>query len=451
MEWSWPWLVPIKPWMSPEWVDLLRNLGPAFPGVHASDEDWHLFVTNCSVWPGILFSLGSLASLGVLLRTLCFPGRGGQAPTSRPSSKPLSCVGILALLLILFGATAYLRVGWAAAGTAYTQLESVTTDVGQAESDTHAVMSASNAIVQALDAVPPQCSQFAQAQLGEAKKQVKAYGKIAGDCNQVLSPLKTQLDRLGEWSNGVVDGAVAGPLLPAAVVAFCCVTVLFAVWFTHTGRCAWCCIRSFGPFLFAPTVFFVSVAAAVQLGLGVVTSSFCTNPDASSLSFIARYEGLNSTAFTLSEFYIEGSGRNPILDNLTMLGDQVHEVQQEFDVLRPILELQCPSWHEGTEVANALSAASQSINSTANLLAPDRIYKYYETGVRTDLCEVAINGLAWLVVLQSVAGIVCVPVLTFMADRYLSRWSRWRASQDASRRLLTPGAEPPAQGPAQTP
>lgn len=434
-QFSWPWLVPVRPWLANTWVELLRDIGPAFPPASSSDSEWDDFIVNCCTGSAVVFSVGALASLGILIRT-CACRRRTALPTSRPSSLPLSFVGLLALVLILFGACAYFEVGWQAAGTAKSQLLSVVQDVSIAAKDTTDLHSAAKTVTHCLDAIPQRCAEPVQAQIDAIKGQVEAYRQVVQDCHQVVFPVRRQLEKLGSWGDRVVGLAVAGPLLPTIVVGICCLAVLFAVWFTHTGRCAWCCMRSFGPLLFAPTVLVVSFAAASQLFLGVMISSFCENVDTNALAYVARTEGINSTAYQLSEYYIAGHGTNPILDNLTLAGQQIQQVQQQFAIFGPLLQQQCPEWTEASNLSAALTLAANGINSTASLLAADRVFRYYEVAVRGDLCQDGINGLGWLVVEQCVAGIICVPVLTAMADRYLVRWSRWRAAQDASRSLL---------------
>eukprot|EP00435_Cladocopium_sp_Y103_P037822 s1424_g10.t1 len=187
---------------------------------------------------------------------------------------------------------------------------------------------------------------------------------------------------------------------------------------------------SFGPLLMAPTVLVIAVAAAVQLEIGVVTSSFCADVDSNSLAFIGKLTGYDSEEYQLSKYYITGEGDNPLLMDLSNASEQLSSANASITAYGREVEALC-SWRGLEELEKGAATAQTSLDfgdsvSTSKKANGSTVYQRL---LRQDLCQTTMIGLGWLVLFQVIVGLLLLPLLVCVATRYLQARRGWYQGQ----------------------
>jgi len=184
-----------------------------------------------------------------------------------------------------------------------------------------------------------------------------------------------------------------------------------------------------GPLLFAPAILVVTGFTAAEFGVGMATASFCKDVDVNALTYIKRYA--DNTTYEVSQYYINGTGLNPFLDDLQTAQAKLNEISALFDAFGPIIGQECNSPVAVDTLEKSLIATNAPILTVDQLLDAKNIYPYYKTAVHDNACKTLISGVAWLVVFQLVVGLLCLPCLTTMADSFFARWTFWHSSPAA--------------------
>merc|ERR1711920_646510 len=73
-----------------------------------------------------------------------------------------------------------------------------------------------------------------------------------------------------------------------------------------------------------------------------------------------------------------------------------------------------------------LDSANSSLQQCEALIAPTEIYPCYEASVHSGICGTAIEGFGWLVIFQTVVGVLILPGLAESATTFLARWAAWQ-------------------------
>lgn len=429
-----------RPWEATWWVGFLQSLGPSFPGPVSPQDQWQHFLGRCSLWPALLLLAGVLAAGSVLLCScLCRP-EGQLRPRRRePSRKPTVCLGFFLLLLIVVGTATCWLTGVRAADTAQDQLGRAIQDATAASNEGDVLVSVGDSLVRALDAVSPACPAAVRPQvqqrvdaviqdLQEYQHQVDAYRSVVETLPQQLSDVKA----LGKKVATVIG---AGLMAPMGLVFACCVIVLLTVACTRSGNCTGSFVRCQGCSILSPTVLLVSAAAAAQLEVGIVTSSFCVNVDANTLAYIAHAAGANSTTYAVSQYYIASQGTNPLLEAIGRAGVQLQQVNQSMGEFGGVIAQYCPSWDGAATVTEGLATAQDCLAVGKRLLSADNVNRYYDQAIRQDACKTGVIGLAWLVMFQVAVGMLCLPCLASLANCHLKARAQWHNSRDAGAEL----------------
>jgi len=417
----------VKPYLEVPWVTVLSKLAPLFPPAEsaASSEAWYSFASRCSIPSAVVVLVGACAALAVLIRS-CI--RAGRRPTRRPSSKPVICTSILTLLLVAAGILAYLAVG--GAGTmrvnhAVQEIGSVLDDVATARARGIELKQAGDGIAQAFQQILRECP--AETQLNETLGQeVDRYQAQSARYMEYLDGLPGHLSDHAKnqlfLAAGMVFFSVLGPL---ALVVLCCVAIFAVVCATRGanggGRCSNCCIHGFGAALVTPVVLVVTAVAAGELGAGVALGAFCRDADTNALTVIRQLG--DETLYNISRSYIDG-GVNPLTEALWQGSDSANATIAQLE--KEVVRLEC--------APNATDLLARSAKSTRapfddlrRLLDPAHVYPLYEAAVHDFACTKVVSGLGWLSLSQLVVGVLCLPVLACMADRFFDRWVAWRA------------------------
>lgn len=293
----------------------------------------------------------------------------------------------------------------------------------------------------------PNCSKSAQERLTIAERSVAALLHEVGMYNMNITHVSKRLDAVQASLGRVPPKYLYSLALPLALVIAGCLMVILPVrWSSVAGEkcgrgcgkccasCGSCCLR-FSSVLFAPAIFLVATAAGLEYGIGLAAGSFCEGVDSNVLAYVESFEG--EVAFNASRYYIEGNGSNPLLEKLQQANASLSDVSKQLKIHSHHIQEGCGG--NATDVVDILlrsfAAMERPIDETAELLSAHHMYPYYSKMAHEKLCGSIIGGLAWLVMLQYIVGILCLPLLTCAADSLLQR-QRLFWEHDASRRLV---------------
>jgi len=424
--------------MATWWVEFLEKLGPNFPTPDAPEDTWRHFVVSCSYWPFVLLSFGVLVALGVLCCTCTCQSRT-RTLAQRPSVKWLALIMLLTLGIIVVGTTVYWQTGTMAWHNAISQLDQVVSECTIARDEGGELRSVDVWLLQDLDAIPEACQEKTQGRVNELKEKILHFSALVDKYYFDTEPLPKKLHAIQNLSNGIRAITQIGLLTPMVLVLICCLTVLSAAVCSQRGCFSLLCVRCLGPVVFAPTIIIAAVAGAVELEVGIVMSSFCTDVDSNVLAYIEHSVGANSSLYAASQYYITKMGDNPFLDELNGASVALHSARTMADHYGDAIARACPDWHKAANLTASLNKAEEGIAIGQRLLSLDNIYKYYAQVVRQDACQTAVVGLGWLVLFQASAGLICLPWLILATIRYLKA-RRWWHFEGIARAHLIPGA-----------
>lgn len=419
-----PTLPPVfrRPWEATWWVHFLQQLGPDFPSPDASEAEWKRFVLKCIIAPAIVLAVGVVVSFCVLC-CVCSCSSGDRRRARQRSSVPTSCAGLLALLLIVVGTIVYWQTGTRAAQTAEEQLDRAYGDASTAQQQGVTLQTLGADILSDLDSIAPACPESARdivkSQVDPVRDQIKSYTTEVDRFVTDIQPMPGKLAQVKDKGEDATRVIAVGLLLPMALVLVSCFSVVLAVCLTRTGRCAGFCVCFLGPLLLVPTILVLTVAAAVQLQVGIVASSFCENADTNAVDYVGHVAGNQSLAYELSRYYIIGQGNNSLLEELRGASQELQSAQVKTQQFGALLGQYCPDWKRLPQLMGSLEQAQVSIQKGEALLAPSNVFPYYEQAVREDACKTVIVGLGWLVLFQVLVGLLCLPLVTCYATTYL--------------------------------
>lgn len=417
-------------WEATWWVEFLQKFGPTFPSPDASHDAWNHFIIQCSAVPISVVAIGLLVSISLLCSACCGCCVGSRASCRRRSSVPTAAMALLTLVLIAVGTIIYWTTGSQAGATAIEQLNRAADDAGTAAALGSQLESAGNLMLADLDALVPSCpvqyQTLAQQFVATVRPQIESFSQQSQSFVSTLGPIPQAILSVKDKSSSVTLVAMIGLLIPLGLVVLGCLVLVLAVCMSHTGRCTGPCIRCLAPVFFVPTVLIIAVAAATQLELGIAISSFCVNVDSNSLALIDHFGP--QVTYELANYYIAGVGTNPLLQDLSDAEDQITKAKQSIVAAQPFVD-NCPNWGKYQEVLGALNSTEVSISRGNELLSTGNIYPYYEQAVREDICSTVVIGLGWLSLFQVLAGIVCLPFMTCLANTYLKEQAASRRSE----------------------
>lgn len=433
-----PTLPPVvrRPWEATWWVEVLQRLGKEFPSPDSREEVWKSFFIRCSTVPAVILGVGFFLALFVLCSGCCCrrENRRRRAPWCLPSF----CLGLISVVLVVAGAFIYWETGSKALGTAQIELQRAFDNVTEAATQGAKMKEVGDAMLKNLNGIPKTCPVIIQSRVKkEVKKiahQVEIFNQAVDGFDDLIQPLPDKVKGVKDHAFEMAQLTAAGLLAPLTLVLLSCVTVILAVSCSCTGHCAGCCLRSFSPLLMAPTVLVIAVAAAVQLEIGVVTSSFCADVDSNSLAFIGKLTGYDSEEYQLSKYYITGEGDNPLLMDLSNASEQLSSANASITAYGREVEALC-SWRGLEELEKGAATAQASLHFGNLLLSPQNVYPYYDRAVRQDLCQTTMIGLGWLVLFQVIVGLLLLPLLVCVATRYLQARRGWHQGQQEALEL----------------
>lgn len=428
-----------EPYLESPWVKVMAALAPQFPSPDDSEssEVWRHFALACAGGAAVLAGLGVVATLAVLLRSCCCYSR---MPQARPSSKPMLCGGVLTFILAVAGICAYLLVGRKGVTTATDEISKAIGDITSAR-DQGLVLAALGAQLSGnLSLAAPLCQQApgVQAALAAVQAQIDGYRSTVDEYNTDMQDIPGKLSDVKSALHTVSDLTLYGLGIPLALVLLCCTAIVVVGCATRcraegSGRCSNCCIKSLGLLLFAPAILVVAAVSAGEFGAGLALGSFCKDVDTNTLTYVHKF-ATGGIAYNATRFYINGTGSNPLLDQLEDANQTLNNLKTTLAQDGPTIAAACTP-QLVSNISATLAETQEPLNTWGRLLSPEHIYPYYKTSVREDACKTLLSGLGWLVVFQYIVGLVCLPALVCSADKFLDRWVRWNA-QPATRVLM---------------
>jgi hypothetical protein len=293
-----------------------------------------------------------------------------------------------------------------------------------------------------LNSTIPKCQAVAQPYLLKFQQQLEGYRALVDEYNADMQGIPEKLGHVQSSLDDLSEFGMYGLMAPLALVLLCCFAILLVACATRStrgsGRCSNCCIRSLGPVLFAPAILVAGAVTALEFGLGLATASFCKDVDTNALTYIQHFGG--DLTYNVSRYYISDVGTNPLLDQLREVNQSASTLQSTVDRFGSQVSAQCTEALPAVQsLAEALDAVHAPLDKVADLLSPSNVYPLYQKGIHEDACQTLVSGLGWLVLFQCVVGIVCLPALTCMADKFLDRWV-WYQESPAARGLIGPGS-----------
>mmetsp|Transcript_122175 Transcript_122175/g.304953 ORF Transcript_122175/g.304953 Transcript_122175/m.304953 type:complete len:455 (-) Transcript_122175:347-1711(-) len=424
----------VEPYLESPWVKVMGIFAPSFPAPDAaadvSGEAFHHFIAACAGGAAILAVTSVLAAVGVLLRSCCCSGRRLQLEA--PSVKPLICMAFMTFTLTFAGMFVYLLVGHKGVSLTMDAVTHAVSDVTSAAEQGRMLSALGAGASVALNSSIPKCQGSARPFLQQFQRQLESYIECVDQYNSDMEGIPEQLRDLQTSLGEMSDREMYSLLAPLVLVLLCCLAIVLAVCATRStrgsGRCSNCCIRSLGPLLFAPAILIVGAATSVEFGFSLASASFCKDVDTNALTYIQHFAG--NTTYDISRYYISGVGTNPLLDQLHEANETALKLEKTVEKYGSTVATVCAD--AGPTVKNiseTLEAAHAPLNQVDFLLSPANVYPLYKEAIHDDACSTIISGFAWLVIIQYVVGIVCLPTLTCMAEKFMDRWVAYQADR----------------------
>jgi len=408
-------------------------MGQEFPSPDSSEDEWKHFFVRCSTVPVIILAVGFFLTLLTLCSSCCCLRARSHRALRAPKRAPSFCLGLLIAVLVVSGGFLYWQTGLKALHTAQKEISRASHDVTVASTEGSKMKDVGAAMLQNLEGIPLTCPAGTQQQVKQyvdnISNKVKTFNQQVAEYDKLVQPLPAKVKDVKDKGVALAALTALGLLAPLALVLVACLTVMSAVMCSCTGRCSGCCLRSLGPVLMAPSVLVVTVFAAVQLELGIVSSSFCADVDTNALAFIGRLAGEHSTEYELSQYYITGQGNNSLLQDLSAASKQLQAADASISTYGPQVEALC-SWRGLSQLKSGTSDAQSALDLGSQLLSEQNVYPYYDEAIRQDVCKTMIIGLGWLVVFQVAVGLL-LPILVCVGGRYLQAKRGWYLDQEA--------------------
>jgi len=182
------------------------------------------------------------------------------------------------------------------------------------------------------------------------------------------------------------------------------------------NRCRGCELPCLSIGCVAPAMLTISFVGAGFIAASILTSGFCEVATETTLSYAQHSFGNGSKSYSVTQYYLEGNGHNPVLTDLLVAESQVNRAIAWVRRYADIIARSCPQWEaEGDSILN-LETVQYTINQTGTLLAPEHIYPFYHALVHELVCGTAVAGMTMAAVLQLFVGLVCLPLLVCAAS-----------------------------------
>jgi len=445
------WVTPI---LEAPWLQLVAALAPRFPppsGTESLEEwhqDWRRFDEACIGGALVFVAVGVAVASAICLWSCgaCCQCMPKKKQTAKPSPKALLFTGHMTLGFSVAGVIAYLVCVFQGLESVQRHLTSLRIDVHLAAEQGIEIGALGLQASHTLDAMMPNCTNRTQQGLVAVQTAMEHLMVEVEAYSQGIAEFPAQLDDVYIALSRVPPAYLIGPGLPLALVIACCAFVILLIrWiFAAANTCGRCCgkccsrlgrcfLLKIGPVLFAPAIILVAATAGLEYGLGLAVGSFCQDADTNTLAYIQQFGG--DVAYNASRYYLQGNGTNPLLSHLHKANATLLSMSEQMRRDMPHIQAGCSVATDSVEVLlQNLRAMERPMANVTGLLSAQHMYPYYSTMVHEKACGSVVSGLAWLVSLQLMVGIIWLPLLTCIADRLFKRQIQYWDS-DAAQHL----------------
>jgi len=234
------------------------------------------------------------------------------------------------------------------------------------------------------------------------------------------------------------------PMLTITLASLSIVSAILTSWFTKNPTVASvveCIVLRCGSFGIALLIIMAILVAAVWLEVGLVLSEFCTDADTNVLLVVHGIDFTandNATAFMgvtltqlvhrVADYYVAGIGDNPALTFITDAANKLIEIGLLVERVHIVLDFASTACEGASHlnVSQTVLALESIIDDVDGLLHAQNIWPYYEVMMHHVACGTLPIGMCWLILMNTIVGLVFFPVLAILADIDLRKWSSWK-------------------------
>lgn len=422
-----------QPWKANFWVTLFDQLGPEFPQAFGQTERTD-FMMKSAACPAFLVAIGVVMAVFVALRSVCCCR---PSLAQRPRKGPLVCSGLVTFAIFVLGATVFAQTAGHLGDNFGSHLEKAVGDVqavleqaNYLNASATELMSVINMSLFTLSACPEAARKTILEQTNTAEERiggmVNSSAHILTFANDVIPYLQDSRKRTDE----LAEVASTLLLIPTCMVIMCGVVVVLIVTCSHRGNCSRIGNKCFSLVCVAPAIILVTCFTASYLFGAITLSNFCDNPDRNLLTVVANVTESQGEVWGTIHYYVTGEDPelNPARRALSEWHQQVEEMNGTLDSLA-LASTVMPDCVHPKAVAD-IQATMENVTATIDIVnvtsSRENVYPIYQEAIQISVCTTSLIGIGWLVLLQAVVGICCLPHLDFAADSYLARLSRWR-------------------------
>lgn len=426
----------VDPLVETNWVKYLSFLAigvSEFPAAGASTPEMKQFVLNCAAVPLVIVALGVSATISAFARMICCrPKTRRDSP--QPSVKPSVGFTLLAFVLVVVGACLFAGPGLGSLDTARNQLDNIFADFDEANVLGQNLSSTAQALQQNINDVYPFCPNITWPYVNESLAPLQAaVGIFAEQMDQFNEQVLMVPEKFAVVRNNYDDFIPLFEVflgVPTALVTVACALMLTSVLTSRLfcgptmTRFTDCFVLRIGGVFLIVTIFLVTLASSAQLLVGIGTAVFCKDADANVISHV-NYNFLGQFEAQLTTYYVGGRGGNPLEMQLAFASDELDSVMVNISDYTDSIKLVCPGW-TSTNITSNLNATQGVIAQAQTFISADNIYPYYDKMVHHDICDTCLQGLSWLAIFQTVAGLCVLPCVAEATASFLGRWAAWQ-------------------------
>jgi len=349
----------------------------------------------------------------------------------KPSSKAANCTAIVTLVLLVFGSLAYLFSGHRSLALAARSLDDLNGDIDVSLHYVTAFTTSASRLQYHLERVvyeqPFYLQPQVRVQVDPIKQTLETAKKYAGNAQKILEELAKSLPDSEKSIKSTFVALGMTLMFPLVIVVVALAPIWVAICCTrmaHNSSTSQCCecwmIRLNSPFLVL-AVFLVGAAAAIELVITITTSSFCVDVDTNAITYFQHVSHANHTFWGVPDYYIKGHGKNPLDIELNYAQNEVLKAKAGVERLKGSLKGKS-NW-DSSKVDHEILELEDILAHCSRLLQPANVYPHFHDPLHEGICRHVIASLSWLVVVQILVGLFCLPIFSVLSAQFLRQWA----------------------------
>jgi len=255
------------------------------------------------------------------------------------------------------------------------------------------------------------------------------YVNYTADC---LAPMPPMLASALESIDSKKQLIGVGYLFPTIMTSILCLLIISLVLCAqahtsdrqHCAEIAEQCLK-YGSLIVALAMVLLAILAAIKLGIGIVVSNVCTDPDGQMIQIITNYTDVwwpgDETIPQLLEYYINKQGDPQVFQYLRGAHNIVASLiagEPIYQLPLNVLESHCSAIHD-MKLVHTLTQLNETLVKADRLLNETYIYPFYKEIVHDCICGSMLKSFGWTVALQVVVSLLMLPTLALASDHYL--------------------------------